>query len=220
MSFPVKVCGITREEDARAACECGAQALGFNFYRPSPRYIEPGRAGEIIAGLPPFTVAVGVFVGEGAAEINRIARVAGLDRIQLHGNEPAELLAELERPGYRAFRLREEGDVAAIERTQEKTVLLDTYDPGLYGGTGRPFNWEWARKLGEGRRVILAGGLNPANAALALETARPAAVDVSSGVESAPGIKDPAALAAFFQAVSGHVFPTPSPWSADHASAE
>ncbi len=220
MSLPVKVCGITRPEDARAAVDCGAQALGFIFYPPSPRYVEPERAAAIIAGLPPFVVTVGVFVGEPAEAINRIAEHCGLDRMQLHGGEPAGLLDELERPAYRAFRLEAEGDLAAVEAAPDATVLLDTYDPDLHGGTGRPFNWEWARALGRTRRVILAGGLTPENVARALETARPAALDVSSGVEAAPGVKDRARIEAFFRAVRGHPFPTPSPWSAEHASAE
>ena len=220
MSVPVKVCGITRPADARAAVENGAQALGFNFYGPSPRYVSPERAAEIIAGLPAFIVTVGVFVGEPAAEINRIARLCRLDRVQLHGGEPAELMEAIERPAYRAFRLKEEGDVAAVEAAPERTVLLDTYDPDLFGGTGRPFNWEWARRLGAGRQVILAGGLTPANVARALEAARPAALDVSSGVEAEPGLKDAGKMEAFFKAVRGHAFATPSPWSAKHASAE
>lgn len=220
MSLPVKVCGITRLEDALSAIECGAQAVGFIFHRPSPRFIEPGRAGEIIAALPPFVTTVGVVVKLSAGEINRISGICRLDRIQLHGGEPAELINQLERPAYRAFRLHEEADLAQVEAAGEETVMLDTFDPDHYGGTGRPFNWEWARKIGQSRRVILAGGLTPENAARALEIAQPAALDVSSGVEAEPGIKDPARIAAFFQAVSTHHFSTPSPWSVENAGAK
>ncbi|MCZ6645014.1 MAG: phosphoribosylanthranilate isomerase [SAR324 cluster bacterium] len=220
MSLPIKVCGITRLEDAQAAIACGAQALGFIFHKPSPRYVTPEQARGIIAELPPFVVNAGVFVGESAQEMNRIAALCALDRIQLHGGEAAETLQAVERPAYRAFRLKEEGDVAAVEAAPDQTVLLDTFDPDQYGGTGRAFNWEWARRIGKTRRVILAGGLNPENVARALATAQPAALDVSTGVEAAPGIKDAERLASFFTAVKGHNFSTPSPWSTGHASAQ
>lgn len=221
MSLPVKVCGITRLEDARAALNCGAQALGFVFYGPSPRVVAPEKAAAIIRQLPPFVITVGVFVGASAAEINRIGRTCRFDRVQLHGGEPAEMMDELERPAYRAFRLKEQGDLALVEAAPDRTVLLDTFDPGLFGGTGRAFNWEWARALGGARQVILAGGLTPDNVERALQTARPAAVDVSSGVEAEPGIKDHAKMAAFFQAAAaGRAFSHPSPWSGDHARAD
>ncbi len=220
MSVPVKVCGITRLEDARAAIAEGAQALGFNFYAPSPRYLTPEHAAEIISALPPFVVTVGVFVQERVEEMNRIAALCGLDRIQLHGGEEATVAAALVRPAYRAFRLKEPGDLAAVEAAPEGTVLLDTFDPHVFGGTGRPFNWEWARRIAQNRQVILAGGLNPENVAQAVAEAQPAAVDVSSGVEAAPGVKDAARLADFFRALQGHIFPTPSLWSAADASAE
>ena len=223
MSLPVKVCGITRLEDAITAIDCGAQAVGFIFHKPSPRYIAPERARGIIAALPPYMVTVGVVVKLDAAEINRIAEFCRLDRIQLHGGEPAELLRQLQRPAYRAFRLRGEADLARVEAAPEETVMLDSYDADHYGGTGRPFNWEWARTISTSRarprRVILAGGLNPENVAMALEEAQPAALDVSSGVEVEPGIKDPAKIGAFFRAVSGHTFTTTSPWSAENAGA-
>ncbi len=220
MSLPVKVCGITRLEDAQAAIACGAQALGFIFHRPSPRYIAPERVREIVAELPPFVVTTGVFVQQSAEEMDRIAALCALDRIQLHGGEPAEMVRAVSRPAYRAFRLKEEGDLAAVEAAPEDTVLLDTFDPEQFGGTGRAFNWEWARRIGETRRVILAGGLTPDNVARALAAAQPAALDVVTGVEAAPGIKDAGKIARFFEAVAGHSFATPSPWSAGHASAQ
>ncbi len=217
MSVPVKVCGITRLEDAEAALAEGAQALGFIFFPGSPRYVAPERAAEIVAALPPFAVTVGVFVREDVEEMNRIAAFCPLHRIQLHGGEDEGVLAALERPAYRAFRIGEQADLAAVEAAPDRTVLLDTYDPQLPGGTGRPFKWSLARQVAETRRVILAGGLNPDNVARALAEAQPAAVDVSTGVEARPGVKDPALLAAFFRALAGHTFPTPSPWSGAHA---
>lgn len=220
MSLPVKVCGITRLEDAMTAIEAGAQAVGFIFHKPSPRYISPERAREIISALPPFVVTVGVVVRLAADEINRIADLCRLDRIQLHGGEPVDILQKINRPAYRAFRLHEEADLAQVEAAPEDTVMLDTFDPDHFGGTGRPFNWEWAHKIGQNRRVILAGGLNAENAARALQTAQPAALDVSSGVEAAPGIKDAEKISLFFQAIEGHVFTPPSPWSAENASAK
>jgi phosphoribosylanthranilate isomerase len=219
MSLPVKVCGITRLEDAVTAIACGAQAVGFIFHEPSPRYIAPESVQAIIAELPPFVVTVGVFVRQSAEAINRIADLVRLDRVQLHGGEPAEMLQQVARPAYRAFRLHEEADLAAVEAAPEETVMLDTFDPDQFGGTGRAFNWEWARRIGERKRVILAGGLSPENAARALQAARPAALDVSSGVEAAPGSKDAAKIAAFFEAVKGQPFTSPSPWSAEHANA-
>lgn len=200
MSVRVKVCGMTRLEDARLAEALGAHAVGFIFYAPSPRSVTPEQAAAIVRGLHPYTVKVGVFVRESAEHINAIAAACGLDRVQLHGGEPHDLLARLERPGYRALRLKDEADLAAAREAPDTTVLLDTYDPDYYGGTGRPFNWEWARELGRSRRVILAGGISPQNVARALAAARPAAVDVSSSLEAAPGRKDPDKLAAFFRA--------------------
>lgn len=220
MSLPVKVCGITRLEDAMIAIEAGAQAVGFIFHKPSPRYISPQRVREIVSALPPFVVTVGVVVRLAADEINRIADLCRLDRIQLHGGEPEEILRQVNRPAYRAFRLHEETDLAQVEAAPDETVMLDTFDPDQFGGTGQPFNWEWAKRIGQSRRVILAGGLNAENAARALEIARPAALDVSSGVEAAPGIKDADKIDLFFQAIEGHMFSSPSPWSAENAGAK
>ena len=218
MSLRVKVCGLTRLEDAKLAEACGAHALGFIFYRPSPRSADPDTVARIAAALHPYTVKVGVFVGESPARMNELARHCRLDRIQLHGGEAYEVLAQLERPGYRAFKLKDEADLAALHAAPDETVLLDTFDPALHGGTGRPFNWEWARTLGERRRVILAGGLSAGNVALALHTARPAALDVSSSLEAAPGRKEPAKVEAFFAALRA-ALATDEPWSASDAIA-
>jgi phosphoribosylanthranilate isomerase len=204
--IPVKICGITRPEDARLAVELGAAALGFIFYKPSPRYVDPERAAAIVRTLPPFVTAVGVFVQATAAEMNAIAERSRLDRIQLHGDEPYELLQRLSRPAYRAFRLKEPGDVRAVEAAPDADVLLDTFMPDRFGGTGRAFDWTWARGLVErlalqGRRVILAGGLTPETVGQALREVRPHALDISSGVEAEPGIKDESKLRALFRAL-------------------
>jgi phosphoribosylanthranilate isomerase len=201
MSLRVKVCGLTRLEDALLAEACGAHAVGFIFYAPSPRAVEPQTAARIAGALHPYTVKVGVFVNETPARMNELAALCGLDRIQLHGGEPYALLAQLDRPAYRAFKLKDEADLAAAQAAPDATLMLDTHDPHLHGGTGRPFDWEWARVLGASRRVILAGGLSADNIAHALAVARPAAVDVSSALEAAPGRKDPRKLEAFFAAL-------------------
>lgn len=204
--IPVKICGITRVEDARLAVELGAAALGFIFYRPSPRYIAPGRVAAIVAELPPYVTTVGVFVNEPPDEMNRIVEQGRLDRIQLHGGEPFEMMARLARPAYRVFRLKELADVAAVEAAPDQTVLLDTYLPDQFGGTGRVFDWSWARRLTaslarQERRVILAGGLTAEMVGQALREVGPHALDISSGVEAAPGIKDEHKLRALFRAL-------------------
>ena len=197
----VKICGITCLEDALHAEALGAQALGFIFWEPSPRSVSPEDTSGIVAALHPFTVKVGVFVNETVERMNGIAEQCRLDRIQLHGGEPFETLARLNRPAYRAFKLKDEQELAAAEAAPDRAMMLDTYDPALVGGTGRPANWEWARQLGKKRAVILAGGLSPENVAAAVEAARPAAVDATSSLESTPGKKDPARVEAFFNAL-------------------
>lgn len=214
----VKVCGITRLADARVALDCGAAALGFVFYPPSPRKIAPEAAAELIAQLPPFVTTVGVFVNETADEMNRIARLCRLDRLQLHGEEPHALLAALERPAYRAFRPRSDAEAAALDGEPDGTLLLDTFQEGLYGGTGRSFDWAWAARMARRRRVILAGGLTADNVGAAVAAVRPYGLDVSSSMEAAPGIKDPARITAFFQALAELPGRT-SPQGATHASA-
>lgn len=197
----VKVCGLTRVEDALHADACGAHALGFIFHPPSPRGVTPEQARRIIAALPPLAVKVGVFVGQPVAEICQVAEFCALDRIQLHGGQPFADLARLNRPGYRALRLKDERDLAAALEGPDTTVLLDTYDPLLQGGTGRPTDWGWAKQMAQRKRVILAGGLGPETIVQAFRTVHPYGVDASSGLESAPGLKDPAKVNAFFNAL-------------------
>ncbi len=198
----VKICGITGVRDARLAARLGADALGFNFYKGSARYVRPERAGAIIAALPPFVTNVGVFVDEEPAEVVRIARRVGLDAVQLHGEERPSVVHAIN--GIRrikAIRVRDQRDVARCRRYRVEAYLLDAYVPGKPGGTGERFNWDLAREASEFGPVILAGGLTPENVAEAIRSARPYAVDVASGVESQPGRKDRALMEAFIRRV-------------------
>jgi phosphoribosylanthranilate isomerase len=203
MPTRVKVCGVTRLEDAQLAVQLGAAALGFNFYPPSPRYIEPRAARSIIADLPPFVAAVGVYAGETDAErVAAIAREAGVSVVQLHGPEFPSLNGALARyPVIRAVAVRENFKVEELRDLRASAFLLDAFHPRLPGGTGSPFDWSLVRKATEYGPIILAGGLNPDNVMRAISEVRPFAVDVASGVESTPGKKDPARLRAFFAAV-------------------
>ncbi len=199
----VKVCGIRRLDDALVAVDSGAWALGFIFHRASPRYIDPEDAARIVERLPGEVLTVGVFVDYPIDELNDVVRQAGLGAAQLHGAESPEYAREVEASTIiKAFRVGEEFDVARLEPYQDCKFLLDTYRPGEAGGTGETFDWEIARRVGEKAPVILAGGLGPDNVREAIRVARPQAVDVSSGVESAPGVKDPAAIRRLFEAVT------------------
>ncbi|HOJ20767.1 MAG TPA: phosphoribosylanthranilate isomerase [Armatimonadota bacterium] len=263
MRTRIKVCGITRVEDALAAVEAGADALGFVF-APSPRRVTPEKAREIISALPPLVTPTGVFVNSPAAEVAEIARATGLRAIQLHGDEPPDVLREVRaRTGAwiaRAFRVRGEETLAEIPRYLDycDAILLDAHVPGAAGGTGQVFDWTLAARatalariihqnnekkslcqawrefvdtapentlplgacsdngispdkglllkysgeyFGLGRPMFLAGGLHPGNVAEAVRQVRPYAVDVSSGVEAAPGVKDPERLRAFMAQV-------------------
>lgn len=200
----VKICGITNWADARCAVEAGADFLGFNFYRPSPRYISPARARAIIRRLPRGIAAVGVFVNEPDENMRKIARSAGLDFLQLHGEEPPELISRLRSTArvIKAVRVRSSFRPAQLARFRRAAAfLLDGFDRRRHGGTGKTFNWELARRAGANRRIFLAGGLTPENVAQAILVARPYAVDVCSGVEAQPGKKDPARVAALMEAV-------------------
>jgi phosphoribosylanthranilate isomerase len=195
----MKFCGITRPEDARAAAAAGATAIGLVFWRPSPRAVDPETARAIVAALPAGVPAIGVFVNQPVDEINDTIHAAGLFGVQLHGDEPLDIIPRIRRPVIRAL------SIASLERLSELppevTVLLDAHDPGKRGGTGRTIDWARARDVARTRHVVLAGGLTPANVGSAIAIVRPYAVDVSSGVETAPGVKDAALLAAFAGAV-------------------
>ena len=203
----VKICGITNLEDALAAAEEGADAVGFVFYPKSPRYIEPGEAGRISSALPPFVARVGVFVDEEFERIVRIARRCRLDYVQLHGSEPPEMCRRLREAGLKvikAFRVRDEGSLRGIGEYEADAYLLDAYAPDRPGGTGLTFRWAVAYNLDvDRRRLIVAGGLTPENVRDVIEMLRPWAVDVSSGVEIEPGRKDRGKIRRFIAAVKG-----------------
>ena len=198
----VKICGITNVEDARFAVEMGADALGFNFYKKSPRVITPERVRDIVSELPPFVTAVGVFVNERRETIERIANVASLGALQLHGDETPEFCKEFSRPVVRVLRVGETLVAGQIEPYAEAgvtTFLLDKAKEGFYGGTGETFDWRAAVFAKSYGRVILAGGMTPDNVREGIESVSPYAVDTSSGVESEPGRKDHAKVKAFIE---------------------
>jgi phosphoribosylanthranilate isomerase len=193
----VKICGITTVEDARLAVDLGASAIGMVFWPESPRFVETVRAREIVEALPPFVTAVGVFVDQEDAW--RIAKKAGLHVLQFHGDEPATAYRDAPLPVIKAIAVRDRSAIdAAAAVPRGATVLLDAHDPEKRGGTGTRIDWGIAAEIAARRPVILSGGLNAANVLEAIETVRPAAIDVSSGVEAAPGRKDPAKLRALF----------------------
>lgn len=200
----VKICGITNWTDARFAVKAGADALGFNFYRKSPRYIAPDAARLIATRLPRRVLLVGIFVNAVADEVLRIARNVDLNALQLHGEEsPAEvgLLTE-SYPVIKAFRVRRGFSAERLARYREASAfLLDGFDRKRRGGTGKTFDWSMARKAKKHGAIIVAGGLNPENVASAIREARPFGVDICGGVESAPGKKDPERLRALMREI-------------------
>lgn len=201
----VKVCGITNAEDALAAVEAGADALGFIFYEKSPRYVVPAVAANIIAELPPLVTPVGVFVNEGLATVRSIMDTCGLAMAQLHGDENVSYCRELARPAMKALRLRDRGSLLALAEYQGRGgvrgFVLDAFSELSYGGTGQITDWGLAAEVAKSTPILLAGGLTPDNVTEAIRTVRPYGVDVSSGVESAPGKKDHAKMRAFVDAV-------------------
>jgi len=197
----VKLCGVTRLEDALLAADLGLDAVGFNFVAGSPRRIAPERARAIGEALPPFLIRVGVFAGEPTEAVQATALLAGIQCAQLHGDESPEVCARLTIPWYKAHRVTPEFRLEDVARWPARTFLLDGHAPGVLGGSGRPFDWSVARRAAAYGRVILAGGLQPDTVAHAIAIARPYAVDVNSGVESAPGRKEPRLLAEFMRRV-------------------
>ncbi len=207
----VKICGLKTLDDALAALDAGVDLLGFNFYRTSPRYVEPAGCARILAALRSrgsTAATVGVFVNASLAEIRATLDECGLDLAQLHGDEPVELLAGL---GERAFKAIRPSSPAAARaslarygcdrRSRAPALLLDAAQPGLYGGTGQAADWGLAASLAADYPILLAGGLTPQNVAAAVRLVRPWGVDVASGVESAPGRKDRAKMFEFVAAV-------------------
>lgn len=185
-----KICGVTNRDDALCAIDNGADALGFNFYAKSLRYIAPEKAGEIVFDLPPFVTPVGIFVNASEREIDIAVKLAGLRAIQLHGDEPPEACLGHAVPVIRALRVGRDFDVHTMGSYLVNTFLLDAEKAGSYGGTGETFDWTKAMEAKRYGRIILAGGLNPDNVQEAIEQVDPYAVDTSSGVEAEPGKKD------------------------------
>lgn len=196
----VKICGITRLEDALAAVRLGADALGFNFWPGSRRYLPPAAARDLIRALPPFVTTVGVFVDPSRDEAVSAAAISGVQVLQLHGDEPPELCAHLPLPVLKGIRVAGPAALALLGRyVGVAGFLLDAASPG-YGGSGQTFDWSLVAGAAERVTVVLAGGLTPANVAEAVRAVRPYAVDVASGVESAPGVKDPELMSRFIRA--------------------
>ena len=198
----VKICGIRRYEDARAALDAGAWALGFIFYPLSKRFIEPEEAARITQRLPASALTVGVFVDAPLETVNATVEVAGLGGVQLHGSEDGAYAGAVEADlVIKAIRVGPAFDAESLRGYPECHILLDTHRPDAPGGTGEVFDWAIARRAGQVRPIILAGGLTPENVEEALRVARPAGLDVSTGLESAPGVKDRGKIARFFEAV-------------------
>ncbi len=203
----VKICGVRRLEDALLAAELGASALGFVFWPSSPRFIDPYHARPIVAALPPFVTTVGVFVDEPEHYVSGVARLLNLGAIQLHGQERVEPYMQGPYRVIKAVAVADGGDcLAAVKAVSARaTVLLDAHDPVKRGGTGRTIDWTQAASASKVRPIILSGGLNAVNVRAAVDAVRPYGVDVSSGVESSPGVKDPDKLRALFAALSAGV---------------
>lgn len=202
MSVRVKVCGITRNEDAIAAVQCGADAIGFVFWRHSARYIDADSARRITDVIPPFVCTVGVYVDPDAVWVEETARAAKLNLLQFHGDESPEFCNQFSQPYIKAIRVKPDTDLlqyAARYRTA-KGLLLDTYAANMPGGTGHVFDWRLIPQQLP-LPLILSGGLNPDNVVHAIQQTKPWAVDVSSGVEASKGIKDKKKIIAFMQGV-------------------
>lgn len=198
----VKICGFTRPEDAVAAVRLGADAIGLVFYPPSPRHVNIAEAQGITAALPPFVSVVGLFVDAEPDAVHQVLQQTRIDLLQFHGDEAPAYCAAFPRPYIKAVRMREGLDLGAMMKAHSGAAgfLVDAWHEDAKGGTGHRFDWSLLPE-GKAGNLILAGGLTPDNAALALRTLRPYALDVSSGVEAAKGIKDAGKMAAFLQEV-------------------
>jgi phosphoribosylanthranilate isomerase len=212
----VKICGITRLQDALAAVDAGADAIGLVFYAKSPRAVSMVQANAILRELPPFVTTVGLFVNASQADVDATLQTVPLDLLQFHGDESEAFCSSFSRPYIKALRVKPPiekltmekltGDMhSALATVSYKTargLLLDAWDEKLYGGTGQTFDWHAVEQIADNARIILAGGLTPANVADAIRIAKPWGVDVSSGVEEAPGIKSSPLIKAFISEVN------------------
>ena len=204
MSVKVKICGITSAADGLAAAEAGADLIGLMFYDRSPRCVSLELAAEIARAVPPHVVKVGVFVNPPEGLVTVATARCGLNLLQFHGEEPPEFCTQFGVMSMKAFRIRDAESLRALPHYLTDAWLLDAYAPDRLGGTGATFNWDLALEAGKfGKPVFLAGGLTPENVAEAVRRVHPFGVDVSSGVETSPGRKDPVKLGAFIQAVRG-----------------
>lgn len=199
----VKICGVTRVEDALTAVEQGADAIGLVFYPPSPRYVSASQAAEIAQVLPAFVSVVGLFVDAPSADIEAVLSKVPIDLIQFHGNETPEQCRRYEKPYIKAIRVKTDTNLIQYQSdfSDAKALLLDTYTEGVPGGTGQVFDWNVIPKHMT-KQLVLAGGLDANNVTQAIKLVKPYAVDVSGGVESAKGIKDAEKIAAFMRGVS------------------
>jgi len=207
MRTRIKICGMTRPEDALAAAEAGADALGFVFYPPSPRHIEIDQAWSIIDVLPAFVTTTALFVNPEPGLVKTVIQRLKIDLLQFHGDEPAEFCEQFERPYIKAVRMQSNTDLADLSQhyASAQALLLDTYVKGVPGGTGEAFNWDWvapSKRDDTCLPIILAGGLTAENVGKAVQTVQPWAVDVSGGVEAEPGKKSVAQIQAFVEAVN------------------
>lgn len=196
----VKICGVTSAQDATACVDAGADAIGVNFVRSSPRYCTPETARRIVEAVGSRALVVGVFVDATLDEIEAHKRDTGIGCVQLHGDEPPELVEQLLPHAYKGLRVRDASSIEDASRYPGRYILLDAYVPGVAGGTGTTFPWALATQIARTRRIALAGGLDPDNVARAVVEVQPYCVDVASGVESAPGRKDLARVRAFVSA--------------------
>ncbi len=203
MYTKIKVCGITNSDDAHAAVELGADALGFIFVPDTPRYVEPQIVERIISELPPFITTVGVFADAPSEIVSETIQLCGLNVAQLHGSETPDycntIATRCRVPVIKAFRIKDRHSLSPIPEYKVSAYLLDTYVKGKKGGTGEIFNWDLAKEAKEYGRIIIAGGLTPENVAQAIRHVEPYAVDVGSGVESSPGKKDHSKVRAFIE---------------------
>jgi phosphoribosylanthranilate isomerase len=198
----VKICGIRRVEDALLAAQLGAWGVGFVFWQGSPRFIDPYRAKTICRVLPPWVVPVGVFVDQPPDYVSAVASLIQLGAVQLHGNETLEAIEQLPHRVIKSVAVTSDFDATCIDGFPDRVgVLLDAHDPNRHGGTGTTVDWSKAAAAARRRRVLLAGGLRPENVRQAVDAVRPFGIDVSSGVERAPGVKDHDRMRALFAAV-------------------